>query len=94
MLCCTDTQNLGCFTSCDPVITTGLMASSTGVWKWQAEFAGAVIDGEFDAVSGQPIIIDNVFNENYVTLIKIFDETGAIFGNKCYSFKTTPKISL
>lgn len=94
MLCCAVIQNLGCFTSCDQQIKTGLTANVTGNWKYQAEFAGALIQGDFEATAGEEIIIDNVFNENYVTNIKFFDPSGVIFENKCYSFSTIPKITL
>lgn len=94
MPCCNEISPLGCFTSCDSEIDTGLVADVTGDWSFEAEFAGSIVKKSFAAVATETIKLPAVFNEDYTTILRIYKPDGTQYGGVCYSFTVTPKIAI
>jgi len=95
MPCCEEITDLGCFTSCDETLEfPSLIADVSGAWKMEAEFAGSVLTVPITAVATEAIEVENVFNEDYTVIFKLFKPDGSQFGGVCYSFTVRPNILL
>lgn len=65
----------------DPLILTDLVADETGIWRAEIEFNNGLINGfEVGVVFGQPVVIPNVLNEDYLHEARFYRETGELIG--------------
>ena len=89
-LCCTSTMNLGCFGSCED-INTGIVAAMDGDYTVNAYFLAAVITQTVPLLTGEELIIPNIYNENATIIFNIQDPNGddvTLLGNDCLSITT------
>lgn len=87
MLCCLNTESLGCYDSCLPV-NTMLISPVTGTLKVYYRSAGLVLNTfEIQATQGQEIILDNVFLEGSLIKFYIVLPNGTRLNNTCYTFE-------
>lgn len=93
MSCCTQIQPLQCVTSCEQQIKTGLTATETGEWVFEIEFAGSQVRRKWTFEQGESLNIENVLNEDYTHILKIYTPSGALFNDICYSITVRPAVA-
>lgn len=88
MSCCNN--YLGEFPHNEPV-NTGIIATVTGVYTIRLQFNGAIIKKEINVTQGDPIVIDQRLNENYLYKFTIENPNGNLISQSTcenFSFKT------
>lgn len=93
--CCPDGFNdLGCINMCD-TITTGLTATSTGVYKLSLIPGGGYYTQTFTI--GASLNFTNVLNENGVTIFSVQNPSGTTMilgGKSCFKVQIKTALSL
>ena len=90
MICCVDSDFLGCYDSCGN-IDTGLIASETGnhiIYLYVGMIRLKITES---VTSGNNIIITSPVNENYTFEMNIKNPSGSAYssgGKECWTFKT------
>lgn len=72
---------------CGEDIVTSLLAGASS-YLMQYEFNGKWFGVTLTTVSGEPIEMPNVFNENYTHKIKFVEASGDLLNDTCYTFDT------
>lgn len=101
--CCTNTLNLGCFSSCGTTFNTGIVATAltAGTWTLQLDFGRIVQEFTVTVADGETVIftLDNL-NESYTYQGVIISPDGEIINISvggieydCISFTTKTGLS-
>jgi hypothetical protein len=76
------------YNPCDNGIELPLNADETGDWVLLIEFNGTWIRLVVEVENGEPIVIQNVLNENYVHTIRLLNTEKELFNDTCYKLIT------
>ena len=101
MKCCTNIENLGCFDSCNGIVTTDLIADVAGVWSMEIDYMGITKKVNFEVFASGPlvmplggvlldsgiVILTDKLNEDYEYIVRFYRPDGTLLNDTCYSFK-------
>jgi len=74
------------YNPCSAGAQLNIVATETGIWSAQVEFNGVWFDQQFEVVDGEKIVVNNIFNPNYIHEVRIFDSEEVLVG--CYKADT------
>lgn len=93
MSCCTgDIINRGCFYSCD-LITTGQLASETGVYTLELQPDGIKVVSNTITIGNSIVFSGGYLNEDGVSVFKVLKPDGtylSVSGNDCFQVDIKP----
>lgn len=81
---------LGDIPACGEAVVLPLVATATGTWAFMTTFNGAYQYVQFQAVSGQHLVVPAKLNEDYTYNFKLYQPDNTIFNNTTYHAKTIP----
>lgn len=81
---------LGEIPVCSEAVILPLVASATGTWAFMTTFNGAYQYIQFQAVSGENIVVPAKLNEDYTYMFKLFQPDNSVFNSTVYTAKTIP----
>lgn len=73
---------------CEEFIPLSIVANETGTWKALIEFNGMSLTYDIEVVDGEQISIPNKLNENYAHILRLYDSSGSLVNNTCYTIRT------
>lgn len=92
MSCCDNPIDLGCLSSCTPIVTNAT-ATCAGSYSIVYHFNGAAVNIPFyQDAPGYVTIPAGYLNESYNGQFRLFDASGELIA--CYSFTMSPSITL
>ena len=90
MTCNNHYTGLGEVPVCDEALILPLIADVSGTWAFLTTFNGAYQYIQFEATSGQSIVVPATMNENYTYVFRLYRPDGSILGDTYYCMKTVP----
>lgn len=82
--------NTGEVPVCSEAVVLPLVATATGTWAFMTTFNGAYQYIQFQAVSGEKIVVPAKLNEDYTYIFKLYQPDNTVFNSTSYSVKTIP----
>lgn len=74
------------YNPCSEGAQLDIESTETGIWSAQVEFNGVWFDQQFEVTDGEKIIVNNIFNPNYIHEVRIFNVAEELVG--CYKADT------
>lgn len=82
--------SLGEVPVCSEAVALPLVATATGTWAFMTTFNGAYQYIQFQAVSGDKLVVPAKLNEDYTYTFKLYMPDNSVFNGISYSAKTIP----
>lgn len=90
-MCCENPIDLGCVFSCDDVVTN-ITSECANVYTISFEFNGAVVTKQVSFNGEYLTIPSGIFNDNYATTFKVYDNTGEFVD--CFKVTILPSLKM